>query len=205
MPSVSIIAYQGVDDLDFFGALSVLSKACNVMQEAEISLNITSQEQRLITSSGIGIDAGEYWVPVAHAASNDMLVIPGGAGALAASESAIFDDYLLRARATGALFYTICSGALLLKGAGLLKNRQVAMHHKKHALLKDAGCQNILTGFVKDRWLTSIGGDRSSSCKSSDIALKLISDISAVAAAHVKERMELTTGRNLKTLAEVPV
>jgi len=203
MPSVSLIAYADVDDLDFCGALSVLAKASAAIGKSAISVNIVSEERSFRTSSGICFDAQDHWSPLKSAGFSDAIVVPGGAGAAVASQSAMFDSFFVEARAAGSQFYTICSGALLLAGSGLLRNRHVAMHHTKHDLLRGAGCDKITSGLVKDTWLTSVGGDKAPSCKSLDITFELIKDLSPAVAAQVAARMELSGGRKTKTLAGV--
>ena len=191
MTSVALIAFNGVDDLDFFGAFSVLSKAEEMLNKSRM-FEVAALNPRFITSGGVHVDLGERWMPHDKGSAPQAILVPGGKGAIHVAESRLFNGYLQRARASNSRIYTICSGALLLAHAGLLKGYSVAMHVKKRQLLQDFQCAEIVSGLVQDDWLTSIGGAPAASCKSTDIALRWLQDSYSDVAIDVASRMELS-------------
>src|SRR5208282_2742486 len=69
----------------------------------------------------------------------DVLCVPGGAGvnALMADEATIA---FVQRQAEGARYVTsVCTGALVLGAAGLLKGRRATTHWASHDLLKSLG------------------------------------------------------------------
>lgn len=197
MVTVTVLAFPHADDLDLFGTISVLAKA-SVALGRKSFFQVGSRDRRVSLSSGALVEFGDRWTSLKNAPPTDAVVIPGGPGISEASNDALVRDYLCRVSDQKGRFYAICTGAVLLAGAGLVGGRQVAMHHLKSELLADAGCASILHGFVRDGPLTTIGGDRASSCKSVDMALQLVSDFAPQVIGSIRERMELSAGRLLQ-------
>lgn len=190
-PRILLVGYDGVDDLDFFGAWSVLSKASQASRTeppgGRLTARILAPAGAFVTAGGLRI-SGEAapWPAVAEA-----VVVPGGAGAGAAALREDLRDRLIALRKAGARFYTICSGSLILAGCGLLKGKRVAIHAAKTDLLREAGCAQIVAGLNRDGWLTSIGGQASAAVKSVAIGLRVVEDLCPSHAGAVRDRMEL--------------
>jgi AraC family transcriptional regulator, transcriptional activator FtrA len=190
-PLVLVLAYDGVDDLDFFGVWSVLSKAAQTAPAAAgsngLRLRMMCPKGRFTSASGVSVTAPD----ADDGGPADALVVPGGPGALDASRSAPLQARLTGLRENGARFYTICSGALVLAASGLLQGMRVAIHGSKKDLIKDAGCREILSGCQRDQWLTSIGGEPSPSVKSVRIGFRVLEDLCPTLAVPVSRRMEI--------------
>ena len=80
----------------------------------------------------------------------DVLCVPGGAGinALLADEETI---QFVRRQAEAARFTTsICTGALLLGAAGLLKGKRATTHWASHDLLQNLGAIPVRERVVRD-------------------------------------------------------
>lgn len=190
-PLVLVLAYDGADDLDFFGAWSVLSKAAQSASAPEcadgLKLHTLCLGGRFTSSSGLAVTAPDAldW------RAADAVVVPGGSGALDASRSGPLQARLLELRENGARFYTICSGALVLAASGLLRGMRVAIHGSKRELIADSGCREIVSGCHEDQWLTSIGGAPSQSVKSIEIGFRVLKDFCPGLAHPVSRRMEI--------------
>jgi cyclohexyl-isocyanide hydratase len=115
----------------------------------------------------------------------DVLSVPGGGGvnALMADEATIA---FVRQQAEGARFVTsVCTGALVLGAAGLLKGKRATTHWASHDLLETLGAIPVQARVVRDGNLMTGGGVTAGI----DFALALIAE---VAGREVAEAIELS-------------
>jgi cyclohexyl-isocyanide hydratase len=115
----------------------------------------------------------------------DVLCVPGGGGvnALMADEATIA---FVRQQAEGARFVTsVCTGALVLGAAGLLKGKRATTHWASHHLLATLGAIPVQARVVRDGDLMTGGGVTAGI----DFALALIAE---VAGREVAEAIELS-------------
>jgi cyclohexyl-isocyanide hydratase len=103
----------------------------------------------------------------------DVLCIPGGAGInplLADEETLRF----IRRQAEGARFVTsVCTGALVLGAAGLLRGKRATTHWASHHLLKPSGAIPVSERVVRDGDLMTGGGVTAGI----DFALALVAEL----------------------------
>ncbi len=114
----------------------------------------------------------------------DVLCIPGGAGinALMADEETL---RFVRRQAEGARFVTsVCTGALVLGAAGLLKEKRATTHWASHHLLEKLGAVAVHERVVSDGKLMTGGGVTAGI----DFALTLIAEL---AGREVAEAIQL--------------
>jgi cyclohexyl-isocyanide hydratase len=115
----------------------------------------------------------------------DVLCVPGGGGvnALMADEATIA---FVRQQAEGARFVTsVCTGALVLGAAGLLKGKRATTHWASHHLLATLGAIPVQARVVRDGNLMTGGGVTAGI----DFALAMIAE---VAGREVAEAIELS-------------
>ena len=113
-----------------------------------------------------------------------MLCIPGGAGinALLADEETLG---FVRRQAEGARFVTsVCTGALVLGAAGLLKEKRATTHWASHHLLEALGAIPVQERVVGDGKLMTGGGVTAGI----DFALTLVAEL---AGREVAEAIQL--------------
>jgi cyclohexyl-isocyanide hydratase len=117
---VGMLIFPNVTQLDFTGPHEVLSKLPGV----EIRLISTSPDP--VTSNG-----GIKFIPdatMAEAPQLDVLFVPGGSGVDEIMEERSVLEFL-RSQGEGAAFVTsVCTGALLLGAAGLLRGYRATTH-----------------------------------------------------------------------------
>ncbi|MET0404875.1 MAG: GlxA family transcriptional regulator [Cystobacter sp.] len=77
----------------------------------------------VVSSSGVAVMTERWSSPVF-----DTLVVVGGAGTFEATESAAMRDFIRAAAAHSRRVASICAGADILAGAGLLDDRQATTH-----------------------------------------------------------------------------
>ncbi|SAL18132.1 DJ-1/PfpI family protein [Caballeronia humi] len=88
----------------------------------------------------------------------DVICIPGGSGVGALMEDDETLDFI-RTQARGARFVTsVCTGALVLGAAGLLRSRRATTHWAYHSLLADLGAIPVRERVVRDGNLLTGGG-----------------------------------------------
>lgn len=88
----------------------------------------------------------------------DVLLMPGGSGVNALMEDAEALDFL-RKQARGAkLLFSVCTGALVLGAAGLLKGRRATTHWASHDLLAKLGAVPVHERVVIDGNLVTAAG-----------------------------------------------
>ncbi|MCC8396123.1 DJ-1/PfpI family protein [Paraburkholderia sp. MMS20-SJTR3] len=88
----------------------------------------------------------------------DVICVPGGSGVTALLQDAQTVDFVRR-QAAGARYVTsVCTGALLLGAAGLLRGRRATTHWAFHALLEPLGAIPTQARVVRDGNLITGGG-----------------------------------------------
>lgn len=148
--AVGIILFEGVTQLDATGPYEVFAR----MPLTEVTL-IASSLAPVRTEWGMRIipDATFDTAPPL-----DLLCVPGGWGINAMLE----DDELLaflRTRAVAARYVTsVCSGALLLGAAGLLRGYRATTHWLSLDLLESFGAEPVNQRVVRDRNRITGGG-----------------------------------------------
>lgn len=183
MPTVAVLAYAGVDELDLVGVVGPLRKA------ETLTVLTTGPDARVETSGGITFDVDT--TPDAIAAC-DAVVLPGGRGA-ASVDLSPFAASLALVRERAVTVYAVCTGLLPAVRAGLVGEGPVAFHHNKHQLLRDAGYAGaIVEGVTRRPGLVTVAGRGVFTLRPVALALELIQDLAGVAARDgVADRMEL--------------
>ncbi|WP_058753269.1 DJ-1/PfpI family protein [Sphingomonas sanguinis] len=188
--TVGVVAYDQIDDLDFFGAWSVLAKAAQASacdSSAAFRVHIVGAHNAFLTSSGLSVSVPAEVPPDRL----DAVLVPGGTGAIAAAQRSDLRDLLVRYQRDGSRCYTICSGALLLAAAGLLTDRSVSIHAAKREALRLAGAGTVTRGLRRDGWLTSIGGSMAPGVKGVDIGFIVVGDLRPDLLDSLRSRMEI--------------
>lgn len=103
----------------------------------------------------------------------DVLMVPGGQGAFDLLDDAVAMDFVRR-QAAGARYVTsVCTGAFVLGGAGLLRGRRATTHWASHPLLEILGAVPEHGRVVRDGNIFTGGGVTSGI----DFALTLAAEI----------------------------
>jgi transcriptional regulator GlxA family with amidase domain len=129
---VVILAYPGVQSLDVTGPLEVFAGAQQLLEATGRSdpgydVTIVSRNGApLRTSSGLTLTPHARLRDAPPAI--DTLIVAGGAGRTEAAADRRLLDWISAASATARRTVSVCTGAFLLAGAGLLDGRRATTH-----------------------------------------------------------------------------
>jgi cyclohexyl-isocyanide hydratase len=148
--TVGMVLFQGMTQLDLTGPYEVLARMPNTsVRLIASSLEPVSTEWGMLIMPDSTFD---------DAPPLDLLCVPGGWGVDAQLENARLLDFL-RERAEQARYVTsVCSGALLLGAAGLLRGYRATTHWLSLDLLPLLGADVVRERVVRDRNRITGGG-----------------------------------------------
>lgn len=188
--TVSILVFHGVEELDFVGFLEVLAVANRMVGRKWFRTDLVGVTAGPITCSG-----GLRVLPertIGRLGRPDMIFVPGGGasrggGVDVASKNPRLLNTLRSASRRGKLVWSVCTGALILGSAGLLKGKRAVTHRSFLRTLPAFGAKVVKARTVTDGNITTGGGISSSI----DVGLELIRlSLGSSAARQVKRRME---------------
>jgi len=191
MPTkVAILVFPGVEELDFVGFLEVLAVANRVKGKQHFETKLVGTEDGPIACSG-----GMRVIPdldLSELGQHDLLFVPGGGASRRTGVDMLMKNRRVLARlkksyGEGKRIWAVCTGALVLGKAGLLRGRRAATHHAYFDQLKLAGAIVTPERTVTDGRVTTGGGISSSI----DVGLALVeSELGKGIKRKVQARME---------------
>jgi cyclohexyl-isocyanide hydratase len=170
---VGMLLFPRLTQLDLTGPFEVFAK----WPDASVHLLWKTREP-------VAAETGMRIVPdttLADCPQLDVVCVPGGPGVSAIMEDAEVLAFL-REQARGARFVTsVCTGALVLGAAGLLRGRRATTHWASHDLLGALGAIPTRGRVVRDGNLITGGGVTAGI----DFALTVVAEIAGAAVAQV--------------------
>lgn len=144
------LVFPGMQQLDMTGPYEVFASTAN----AEVAL-IWKNRAPVMTSTKLPITPTATF---ADCPPLDVICIPGGGGVNALIEDGEVLDFV-RAKASEARYITsVCSGALVLGAAGLIKGKRAATHWYAHDFLAAFGAIPVDARIVEDGNVVTAGG-----------------------------------------------
>lgn len=159
---IDIILFAGFDELDALGPFEVLQNAANTATNFEVRLVSPSGPGEVIGAHGLRVRAetGLRELP-----QPDVIVVPGGGwndcsprGARAEAERGEIPAYLSELYKAGTTIAAVCTGAMLVAEAGLLRGRPAITHHGAIDELRAAGAEIVQERVVDNGQLITAGG-----------------------------------------------
>ena len=138
---VGILIFDNVEVLDFAGPFEVFSRARTIggidsrrsEESAPFEVFTVAKAARPVTATGGLMVVPHYsWTT---APPIDVLVIPGGFGTRALLDDQETIDWIKRTSEVAPQVTSVCTGALLLAKAGLLRGRRATTHWGAYDLL----------------------------------------------------------------------
>jgi len=122
--TISFVLYPDFQLLDAAGPIAVFEVASRFVPEAYTLRLTASAAGKVRSSSGISLDAER----VGRLAGVDTVIAVGGFGCRKALEDPLLIRCLRKADGAVSRMASVCSGAMLLAGAGLLDGKRVTTH-----------------------------------------------------------------------------
>lgn len=147
---IGMLIFEDMTHLDFAGPWEVFSRlpGCEV--------KIISRSLQPVTAKG-----GLKTVPdttIDNAPQLDLLFVPGGQGIVTVMEDRKILEFLRRQAQQAKYITSVCSGALVLGAAGLLKGYRAATHWDSMNILPVFGATAVSERVVTDRNRITGGG-----------------------------------------------
>ena len=121
MTAVAIVLFEGVEELDFAGPWEVLAAWAIQFPDDGVQVYTVADTAEIVRcAKGLRVVPDHTWET---APALDVLLVPGGYGVNAKLEDQAFLARLRAEAGRGALVTSVCTGALALAAAGLLRGR----------------------------------------------------------------------------------
>jgi len=159
---IEILVFPGVDELDVLGPFEVFRGAEEAGADIRTQLVSLDGDQHIKASYGLTFDVDGA---VGSDGRADLLVIPGGGwvkrathGAWAEFHRGLIPAAILDAHRSGTILASVCTGAMLIAAAGLLRNRSATTHHAAIEELRASGAEIVSARIVDDGDIITAGG-----------------------------------------------
>jgi len=188
--NVQIVIFDGFDELDAIAPHEVWHMAKDVKPELDVKLVTLDGAKEIRASNGLRVQSENSL----GAKRPDILVVPGGgwiarsaAGAWAEVQRGALPAKIAELNREGVVMASVCTGAMLLSAAGLLKNRPATTNRGALDDLAAEGAQVIRARVVDDGDVITAGGITSGL----DLTLWLVERFLGSQTAHLlEERLE---------------
>ncbi|NQV83317.1 MAG: DJ-1/PfpI family protein [Rhodospirillales bacterium] len=163
---IAFLLFDGITPLDAVGPFEVLGK----LPGAQVKMVGKAKGEFRTRGQSLAMIA-DY--ALAEVPNPDIVVIPGGPGADAMAEDAAVTDWVAKAHETTAWTTSVCTGALILGGAGVLKGLKATTHWRAMADLVSFGAIPTDRRVVREGKVVTAAGVSSGI----DMALTLAAEI----------------------------
>lgn len=188
--NIQILIFNGFDSLDAIAPHEVWHMARELKPEVEVQLVTSNGFKEITAANGLRVQAEGQLA----ATRPDILVVPGGgwisravAGAWAEAQHGALPAKIAQLHHDGVVIASVCTGAMLLAAAGLLKNRPATTNHGAWDELSAAGARVVRARVVDDDDIITAGGITSGL----DLTLWMVERFLSAETAHVlEERLE---------------
>ncbi len=173
---IGFLVFPDFQLLDLAGPIAAFQMAGYDLDAEPYRLRVLSRTGGLIRSSvGVTVQSEPLGDPPLDTLPMDTLIVVGGAGTRPAERVAPLLEFARRAAATCRRVASVCTGAFILAGAGLLDGRAATTHWRYAALLQRQYPRVRVDGdriFVRDGAIWTSAGITAGI----DLALALIED-----------------------------
>ncbi len=169
--TVAFLLFPNVTQLDLTGPAQILSRLPNTKIEL-----VAKDRSPVPTDSGFPLHPTAIFDDVKSA---EILCVPGGFGVIEAMQDAATRDWVRAIGADAAWVTSVCTGALVLGAAGLLKGYRATTHWASHDQLGFFGAIPVHERVVIDQNRVTGGGVTSGI----DFGLVLVRELESEAVA----------------------
>ncbi|OJA96040.1 DJ-1/PfpI family protein [Burkholderia ubonensis] len=147
---IGFLVFPGVQQLDLTGPHDVLASLPDTAAHL-----VWKTREPVASSSGLALTPGHTF---ADCPPLDVICIPGGTGITDLLSDRETIDFVRERSAAARYVTSVCTGALLLGAAGLLRGRRATTHWAFHALLEPLGAVPVRERVARDGNLFTGGG-----------------------------------------------
>ncbi|KWD10452.1 dimethylglycine dehydrogenase [Burkholderia ubonensis] len=147
---IGFLVFPGVQQLDLTGPHDVLASLPDTAAHL-----VWKTREPVASSSGLALTPSHTF---ADCPPLDVICIPGGTGITDLLSDRETIDFVRERSAAARYVTSVCTGALLLGAAGLLRGRRATTHWAFHALLEPLGAVPVRERVVRDGNLFTGGG-----------------------------------------------
>ncbi len=147
---IGFILFPNITQLDMTGPFEVLSR----MPGSKVDV-IWKRREIVTSDTGLGLSPTATFDEIS---SLDMVCVPGGPGIGDLLEDEETLAFLRRIAPTARYVTSVCTGALVLGAAGLLKGKKATTHWMSHDLLAPFGAIPVQQRVVQDGNVITGGG-----------------------------------------------
>jgi cyclohexyl-isocyanide hydratase len=147
---IGMIIFEGMTNLDFAGPHDIFARLPNTVVHV-----MAKENEPIITDVGGRVLPS---IALAEAPQLDLIFIGGGPGTTALLEDDAMLEFLSRQAEKAQWVTSVCTGALVLGAAGLLRGYKAATHWTAMEVLKPLGAEPVHTRVVIDRNRITGGG-----------------------------------------------
>jgi cyclohexyl-isocyanide hydratase len=162
---IGLLVFPKVQQLDLTGPYDVFATMPGVVVHL-----VWKDLEPLLSSTGLTLVPT---VTFAECPDLDVICVPGGVGVDALMEDPETLAFIRHQASTAQYITSVCTGALVLGAAGLLKGRRATTHWASHSLLEQFGAIPVKERVVRDGNLMTGGGVTAGI----DFALTLIGEV----------------------------
>ena len=162
---IGFLVFSGVQQLDLTGPHDVFAS----VPGAKVHL-VNKTLEPVKSSSGLSLIPS---ITYGECPQLDVLCIPGGVGVGELMEDVLALDFIRKQAANARFVTSVCTGALVLGAAGLLRGRRATTHWAAHHWLDQFGAIPVKARVVQDGNLMTGGGVTAGI----DFALTLLTDL----------------------------
>lgn len=154
----AIVVFPGLTVLDFIGLYDPLSRIKSLDIDPEFELRIVGTQWEIPDGQGVVLKPDSVFLDLRPF---DLLLLPGGMGTRSLMYDKRFIGYL-RTWGWDRPIASVCTGALLLASAGLLRGGPATTHHRAFDLLRSFGVETVDQRVVDTGRIVTAGGVASS-------------------------------------------
>ena len=154
-PSIGILIFEDVEELDFVGPWEVLT-ARPYLPERNRVLTIAAQDGPVRCAKGLRVLPD---CSFQNAPELDVLLVPGGEGTRS-EKRGVLVDWIRKVAPRARWITSVCTGAFLLQEAGLLEGKRVTTHWAFIEELRKCGNLTVLENrrYVRDGNVVTAAG-----------------------------------------------
>lgn len=159
---IDILVFDGFDELDAIAPLEVFSNVARGGGDFKVRLVTLSPSTNITAAHGLRVVAEKL---SADDPRPDVVLVPGGGwndcspqGARAEVASGVIPKHLAKLHQASTAVAAVCTGAMLVSAAGLLRGRSATTHHSAVDDLRAAGAEVMNARVVDDGNIITSGG-----------------------------------------------